>query len=767
MKNKKAVAVFMVIAIIAGVLYGSQNSWFDGFFGIGNSGKVSAAELSKTLKEKYGDAEAVVYNKPLDDLPANQVIVFDVEFDPYDTKYEFLEFYEFINVFLDPELTVSANPKIEYDPEKKEITVAPPDEPVFRLAEYEDTSFSLKSIYADEEDLNQNWGYADKYYAVKFYNAKGEKLDKPIVTIFTVKHELDAPNIEFYKQDGFAALRWDAVEGATEYRIYKIEKTFSDYSGYYYSKFEYGQTADTDFVDESVGYIGVYDMINDGLSSAFSDSYYLAVIAVNENGNSAISNPIYDKDIAPILPFMNSYDGDDPESANVAEHVDELGVYSSVEMCDGSKVKMPITYHIDETEVIDMQDINSYIDYELFVLYIPYTVNGTSLKGFAIVKEYDYPELENDLQKLKDREIKKSKGGTIKKKVDLTDKSDEQEDEINKSNEKETKVTSDGYTVFATNALSEYLAINMLNGNKKINLDGFNEGYDKDYLVNAWYEAVYQNPLILGVQGFRLDMNNNLIVNYEQTTEEQQRKQKEINKEVKRIVSKIIKKGMTDLEKELAINDYLCETAEYDMAALENAEENDFKGVDPEFYDSFTPYGVLINKVGVCASYASAFKLLADEAGLDCIVVTGYFFGDLPHAWNRVLIDGEWMTVDSTNNDNAEMFNVLFNLPDDVAGTVLVEDDHYILAGNSGVYTGKSDSVEYYRVKELYYSQKQIVNMLVDGLNSGGSVTLRTDYELTDKQFYSIVQNVIKDGGFNYDDIEGGHWLGTIYLTLQ
>ena len=40
---------------------------------------------------------------------------------------------------------------------------------------------------------------------------------------------------------------------------------------------------------------------------------------------------------------------------------------------------------------------------------------------------------------------------------------------------------------------------------------------------------------------------------------------------------------MSELEKEMAINQYLCDTAEYDTAALENAGENDFEDVDEEF----------------------------------------------------------------------------------------------------------------------------------------------------------------------------------------
>ena len=97
------------------------------------------------------------------------------------------------------------------------------------------------------------------------------------------------------------------------------------------------------------------------------------------------------------------------------------------------------------------------------------------------------------------------------------------------------------------------------------------------------------------------------------------------------------------------------------------------------FNDSFTPYGVLLNKTGVCSSYAGAFKLLAQQAGLECIVVTGNLDGELPHAWNKIKIDGEWRIVDSTNNDNELILNALLNLPDYAADKVLVEDERFVL----------------------------------------------------------------------------------------
>ena len=111
--------------------------------------------------------------------------------------------------------------------------------------------------------------------------------------------------------------------------------------------------------------------------------------------------------------------------------------------------------------------------------------------------------------------------------------------------------------------------------------------------------------MILGVEdAFISNDGTAMLVVYQDEAQQRTQKQQEISQEVTRVIDEIITDGMTDAEKEIAINNYLCDTAEYDMAALENAEKYDYVKTDPEFNDSFTPYGVLVNKLGVCASYA-------------------------------------------------------------------------------------------------------------------------------------------------------------------
>lgn len=61
-------------------------------------------------------------------------------------------------------------------------------------------------------------------------------------------------------------------------------------------------------------------------------------------------------------------------------------------------------------------------------------------------------------------------------------------------------VSVSAYKVSANGALSEYLAVNMMNGSTAISLEDFPESADQEYLLDSWEEAVYQNPMVLGVE---------------------------------------------------------------------------------------------------------------------------------------------------------------------------------------------------------------------------------------------------------------------------
>ena len=271
--------------------------------------------------------------------------------------------------------------------------------------------------------------------------------------------------------------------------------------------------------------------------------------------------------------------------------------------------------------------------------------------------------------------------------------------------------------------------------------------------------------MILGIQAIQFDPNARILyVQYDYDAATTAQKQQEVKNKVDEVIGSIITDGMSELDKEIAINNYLCDNAEYDQAACQNAIDNDFYKVDEQFYDSFTAYGILVNGVGVCASYAADFKLLADAAGLECIVVTGMLEGSTPHAWNKVKIDGQWYIVDATNNDIDYFRNGLLNLSDEVSNGVLVQDNEFALDGNVTQYVAPSDDKEYYHVNGKYFSKDEIASKLAEGLNSEGTVILRTDYNLSDSEFNEIAQEVVNQ---SQSGLQGGYWFGVIYLSNQ
>lgn len=201
-----------------------------------------------------------------------------------------------------------------------------------------------------------------------------------------------------------------------------------------------------------------------------------------------------------------------------------------------------------------------------------------------------------------------------------------------------------------------------------------------------------------------------LYVKYDYDKETTKEKQREVKEKITQITGEIITDGMNELEKELAINQYLCDNGEYDHAALESAEENDFKYVDEIYNDSFTAYGVLVNGIGVCASYSAGFKLLADAAGLDRIVVTGYLDGSLSD------------------------------------------------------YGAPSDDKEYYRLTDNYYPMEGLTDILAEKLLEQDNAVLRTDYSLDDETFGRIAQETADE---LRGSISGFHWMGVIHLEKQ
>ena len=97
--------------------------------------------------------------------------------------------------------------------------------------------------------------------------------------------------------------------------------------------------------------------------------------------------------------------------------------------------------------------------------------------------------------------------------------------------------------------------------------------------------------------------------------------------------------SLSEVEKYRAIHDYLWAVANYDLTAT----------------NAHSAYGLLLDGgAAVCEGYSKAFKILCDEAGLPCMLISGESSpgsGVIDHMWNAVCLDGEWFCVDVTWDD--------------------------------------------------------------------------------------------------------------------
>lgn len=747
-------------------------------------------QLSNRLKQKYAGSESSKYEyaNPVYNVERDHAFVFE----QVGARYQEDEtYYDDICVYIDSNFIHPIVPEMIYDPDEQTLTICPDDYYNQALRYSEDDSDD------ESDDGVKNWGNAPKYWIVQYNDfASGKPLAKPIVTLFTVKAELDAPTVVFDTDErGYARLSWEPVPGAAGYRVYEMTES-AEYGISLETPYLIGETKDTSFIgfrgaeddeeeDEDLKeYLIEYgkttqnlDFYDHGITdeeSGLSEVY--CVVAVNGEKKSNVSNLIYQKDVRSRLVTSLVYDYDNTEEKEedyetVKEKVSELPAYQLVEMADTSIVPMPIDY---ANATWKENELGMAMGEGNLSIMISAGIQGTDFKIRMYATETKQSTIDSDLAELAERQktiSAKSANVKPKNEIDYVPRTDnstagEEESEESEQEEPQQETPDSGESeqekpeqeipdsaesdetgnikVTATSALSEYIATYMLSHEEVIDLSMFPEAGDSDYLLNAMMEAYNQNPLIGSLNRFGYDYDNSLLLlEYEYSKDEQQDMQQAVLAEADKVIGEIITDDMNDVEKEFAINDYLCSTAEYDYDALDNAEQNNYETVDHDFADSFTPYGVLLNKVGVCASYAGAFKVLADRADLDCYVVTGYLNGNLPHAWNRVAINGQWITVDSTNNDNEKYANALLNIPDYMSSGFLVEDNTYLLSDTLAQMEADQEESEFYRMEDRYYGYDELESQLEALLMQGETFTIRTDYTITEEKLGEILQEAM------------------------
>ena len=180
--------------------------------------------------------------------------------------------------------------------------------------------------------------------------------------------------------------------------------------------------------------------------------------------------------------------------------------------------------------------------------------------------------------------------------------------------------------------------------------------------------------------GLQYDNGQKRVVGYDITN---------VNDKAKWVVANYTDNSMSNLEKVRVLHDWLIHNAHYDYT-----------------YSSYSANGVLVNGSGVCQSYAEAFLLLAQTAGIECVLVSGTADngsgnGPQGHAWNMVKLGDHWYHLDATWDDPTWASEDKSTLPA-VSG---IEDYDYFLISDE----------EISRNHYWYSNRKALVSIAYEG----------------------------------------------------
>lgn len=625
-----------------------------------------AAELSKNLPYEYA--------APILNVSETDYVNFPISYSPdsLDSYKKNQNYHDAIKVFTDSSLTHPANADVI--PEKSGLfgnvsnfRVRPENVDLVAKQTYDGSGKSVTLSPAGA------WGPNNEYYIVQYLDGKGNKLAKPIVTRVTVKKPLSTPDVRTsVSADGVVTFNWQQVSGAKNYYIAKFTyKKAADGSIDSLSKSEViGNTTSTTWTSadqdetakstEGVQNTGFksFDKSEDELhggtlvytdTAQYSTEY--GVIAANDpNGKdfyeTSSYEPIDGDSLNKQVPYSLASNASDEILNSTPDTIAGIPETMPVTLADGSTVLRSVVIDPSRTK----------IDNGKLVVY--FSVAGTNVKYYITVGSFNSSTYPADVQAVAAR------NAAAQQKAGAAVAYQYIEPRSTLDNVSKTRPTVP-YQVNSTDAFSDYLAANMIAGNELIDVSKYVNASSLS-LSDVIYQAKYQNPYILGFEGYTYHADAKVLeVKYAYNSKERADYQKKLSDASQSIIAKIITPGMSDREKALAINNYLVSSGSYNYNAF--AVINDATKVNsPEFRDNWSAVGILLNKSGVCQSYSDAFKLLADAAGLKAIVVTGDTDTG-KHAWNKVFIDGKWTNVDVTWDDNAQGNTTeLFGLTDAV-----------------------------------------------------------------------------------------------------
>lgn len=546
------------------------------------------------------------------------------------------------------------------------------------------------------------WGTREILYLAQYNDLKtGKLLKKPLVHLMRIKPsggQLARPSTTMrIGDDGNLTLSWKPVRGAAGYVIMQVgiggaEKwpnRDGDVTTTATSRGMLASTTATSWTtgDRNRSSLDAASVRADDLADGTSGTlwqqehygklrdYELFVLALDDDYVPSFeSDHILGRDIAYKIPLMRAGETLKKENILSPRTIDDVPVTYPVTMADGMIRRFPV--HLDEEGAklyVHRQDGTEWVK-------IPFRVIGTELTDEFYVRasSKDYRG------KLADHN-RKALAARATGSVQTVTPMETRNIVATKKDAYSDSIPSTDYVVEADNALEEYLGANMAAGKEYLDLKAFPEVGDDGVLRQAMDLVRQRNPILPAVISYYYSPSKKLVELRYGDLKDALKQTTTLISKVSAIKKAIIKDGMGDEKKVDAINRYIADHAQYDYEALDkkNAAEAiaDQQGqdsreaikakddMDLNYGYAWKPEGVLLKGKGVCASYASAFQLLASQSGLESAYITGQTSGGM-HAWNYVKVNREWKMVDPTWNDSDANPNAYLNLS--------LKDDRYL-----------------------------------------------------------------------------------------
>lgn len=215
------------------------------------------------------------------------------------------------------------------------------------------------------------------------------------------------------------------------------------------------------------------------------------------------------------------------------------------------------------------------------------------------------------------------------------------------------KAINEGETYFSLEDMNlcfsneqEYLESDSLIEDAVEEYGSFKIGTHKEAFCTAFFRCggfADENSEKIIIEGIDVTYFDNYIGNVDNGYAQAIKSRQETITEQYGYALSVVKDGMTDVEKALALHDYIATYAEYPEPVA--VYEDGYQEFSPECYS--VPE-LLASRHAVCCAYSRLYTMLLTDCGVEAVSVDNVA---LNHEWSLVKLDGKWYHVDCTWDD--------------------------------------------------------------------------------------------------------------------